>query len=129
MAHDDDGTSGRTPIPEEQLRNNAFAVTPEPLFWPHVSLDWNADRAQYELVVYSDDPFNDGTELLRMDLVTLVVAEAEFSFDERRQLVAESNEELRQKAAALRSIADRLIQRHLRPELVGGRERQRTTEE
>lgn len=117
---DGDIPPGSTEVPEEQLRKNAFAATSEPLFWPHVSLEWDDDRKRYELVVFRDDPLHDDTEMLRMNLVTLIEAEAEYSFDECRHLVSQSNAELREKATALRALADQLIQCHTRPELVGG---------
>ena len=120
MSQIPDPPDGWKEIPEEQFRDNAFAVTPSPI-WPHLSMVWEDDT--YRLCVYSGHPI-DNDLLLTMNLVTLLVAEAEFSFDWERDgrvmphWIAESNAVLEKKALALEAMAARLRQRHSRPQVV-----------
>lgn len=120
--HENQPPKGWTKVPEDQLHANAFAVTKFHT-WEHLNLVWNEDR--YVLHVYNDKP-SVGDVLLEIELATLIVAEAEWSYEERLDgkvmphWIAESNAEIESKAAALEALAARLRARHKRPEVVRG---------
>jgi hypothetical protein len=122
MNDDKQRPKGWQELPQDQLQDNAFQITPDPV-WPHLCLEWKHGR--HILTVYAGHPRHDEA-LLRIELETLIVAEAEWSFEERHngkvmpQWISESNAELELKAQALEALAARLRQRHKRPEVVGG---------